>query len=340
MGDVNIRSLAKQLNLSISTVSKALKDSYEISIETKKRVVSLAKALHYNPNPFARSLRLKKSKTIAVVVPDVADSFFSAAIKGIEEIAQAKGYHVLLYLTHEKYLKEKKILEELKNGRVDGIMMSVTSETIQTKHIEEFINNSEYNIPVVFFDRAIDDMNLAKITTNDFESCQVATQHLIDQGCKKISYLSISNELSINKKRIEGFKSALTTNHINFSNKQIVECTNNAEKNETIITHLLLTENRPDGIIAGVEKLIEPVYIVCKNQKINIPTALKIISFSNLPYAPILNPSLTTITQPAYQIGQTAAKVLFKGIEKKGYSCNNENIMLPSELIIRESTSN
>jgi LacI family transcriptional regulator len=135
MSNINIRDIAKELNLSISTVSKALKDSYEISAATKQRVIDLAKNLNYTPNPYASSLRKKKSHTIAVVVPEVADSFFSLAIKGIEEIAQMAGYHVLIYLTYESYVKEKKILEEFRNGRVDGVLISISSETTNTTHI-------------------------------------------------------------------------------------------------------------------------------------------------------------------------------------------------------------
>src|SRR4051794_22907339 len=210
MTEVNIRSLAKELNLSISTVSKALKDSYEISIETKNRVTALAKKLNYYPNPYASSLRRKKSNTVAVVIPEVADSFFSGAIKGVEEIAQTKGYHVLIYLTYESYLKEKKILEEFNNGRVDGLLMSVSSETFDVEHIRDLHSN----IPVVFFDRAVDELKTASITTNDFESSCIATKHLLRCGCTNIVYLSISEYLSIDHARIEGFRQALSEQDI------------------------------------------------------------------------------------------------------------------------------
>src|SRR5882724_6794194 len=135
MGNVTIRILARQLQLSAATVSKALADSHEISGPTKKRVLEMAAALNYVPNPYASSLRKRKSKTIAVVLPEVADSFFSLAINGIESVAQDKGYHVLIYLTHENFLKEQAILNDFKSGRVDGVLMSVTSETVDTAHI-------------------------------------------------------------------------------------------------------------------------------------------------------------------------------------------------------------
>ena len=151
MSETNIRLLAKELGLSISTVSKALKDSYEISAETKKRVAEVARQMHYSPNPYASSLRRKKSNTIAVVIPEVADSFFSQAIKGIEEVAQLKGYHVLIYLTYESVEKEKHIMEDFKSGRVDGVLISISNQTADVSHIKCLHQN---NIPVVYFDRA------------------------------------------------------------------------------------------------------------------------------------------------------------------------------------------
>jgi LacI family transcriptional regulator len=333
MTEVNIRSLAKELNLSISTVSKALKDSYEISIETKKRVAALAKQLNYYPNPYASSLRRKKSNTVAVVIPEVADSFFSAAIKGVEEIAQTKGYHVLIYLTYESYLKEKKILEEFNNGRVDGLLMSVSSETFDVEHIRDLHSN----IPVVFFDRAVDQLQTASITTNDFESSCIATKHLIGCGCTNLVYLSISECLSIDNARIKGFRKALAEHQIESIETNVIHCSNNTIETSNILSELLSSRHRPDGIIAGVEKLVAPLYSLCKELHILIPDDLKIISFSNSPVAHILSPSLTTVTQPAFEMGKTAARVLFRAIEKKG-TFLNENIVLPSTLYIREST--
>ena len=335
MDDINIRYLAKELNLSISTVSKALKDSYEISIETKKRVVARAKELNYQPNPYASSLRRKKSNTVAVVVPEVADSFFSAALKGIEDIAQTKGYHVLIYLTYESYLQEKEILEKFQNGRVDGLLVSVSSETTTIEHIRALYNN----IPIVFFDRAVEDIEAARVTTNDFESGFIATKHLIDCGCSNIVYLSISKHLAINNKRIAGFEKALSDNDMNFNDSNVINCSNDLTYNEKLISHLMKGEDGPDAIIAGVEKLITPVYSVCNDLKINIPSQLKVVCFSNLSVAHILNPALTTVTQPAFEMGKIAAQLLFKKIEKKGSAIENESIVLPSALIIRESTN-
>ncbi len=334
MSEINIRQLAKELNLSIGTVSKALRNSHEISAQTKEKVFSLAKELNYIPNPYASSLRRKKSNTIGIVIPEIADSFFSHAIKGIESVAQGKGYHTLVYLTEENFLREKSILKEFNSGRVDGVLMSISSETLDINHIQEL---SDHHMPLVLFDRTADEISTTKITTDDFESSYKATQHLIKKGCKRIHYLSISKHLSINNKRIKGFLKALEDSKID--NKQnIIQCSNSSKENNLLLQKIFQSNKRPDGIIASVEKLTTPLYLVCKELQINIPKELKIISFSNSEAAPILNPSLTTITQPAFEMGKKAAMILFKAIEKKNYNMPNENIIIASSLVIREST--
>lgn len=221
MKNINIKNLAAELNLSISTVSKALRDSYEISAETKKRVVELAEKLSYVPNHHASSLRSKKSKLIAVVISEVADSFFAQAINGIEAVAQENGYNVLIYLTHESLLKEQTILKDLQCGWVDGVLMSVSAETEDTLHIQELLSNQ---VPLILFDRVCEDIETAKVTTNDSESSYEATKHLIEGGCKKIALLSVSNTLSISNERIKGYKQALATCNKSFNPADIILC--------------------------------------------------------------------------------------------------------------------
>lgn len=336
MSHVNLQLLAKELKLSIGTVSKALRDSHEISPETKKMVLDLAQKLHYTPNPYASSLRRKKSNTIAVIVPEVADSFFSLAIRGIEEIAQSKGYHVLIYLTYESLQKEEKILDECKNGRVDGVLISVSSETNSVTHLQDLSN---YNIPIVFFDRTLASIKATKVSTNDFESAFTATNHLLQQGCRHIVYLSISDRLEMNNNRISGFQKAIEEQHNLALQHQVVECSNDAAESEAVITHLLTGPNAPDGILASVEKLAIPVYAACEQHQIRIPDDLKVICFSNTAYAQVLKPSLTTITQPATEMGKTAATLLFKMLKKNPSQVYVESCMLPSELQVRASTA-
>ena len=333
---VKIKDLAKQLNLSVATISKALKDSHEISPETKQKVLELAKKLNYTPNPYASSLRKRSSKTIAVVLPEVADSFFSIAINGIESVAHDKGYHVLIYLTHESFEREEAILKEFQSGRVDGILISVSGETVNSDHIKEVI---AAGMPLVFFDRVCEDVETAKIITDDFESSYNATCHLIKAGCKRISYLSTSSALSINNKRMEGYMQALKDNGVKKFMENIVSCASDSEGNYKIIYDLLKKKNRPDGLIASVEKLTTPVYLACDQLDLSIPGNVKVISFTNLQAALILTPTLTTVTQPAFEMGKTAATVLFKSLEKRNYNLNKEITVIPSVLTIRNSAT-
>lgn len=333
---VKIKDLAKQLNLSVATISKALKDSHEISPETKQKVLALAKKLNYTPNPYASSLRNRSSKTIAVVLPEVADSFFSIAINGIESVAHDKGYHVLIYLTHESFEREEAILKEFQSGRVDGILISVSGETVNSDHIKEVI---AAGMPLVFFDRVCEDVETAKIITDDFESSYNATNHLIKAGCKKIVYLSTSSALSINNKRMEGYMQALSDIGVKRTSENIVSCTSDSAGNHKIIYDLLKKKNRPDGLIASVEKLTTPVYLACDQLELSIPGDVKVISFTNLQAALILTPTLTTVTQPAFEMGKTAATVLFKSLEKRNANLKKEITVIPSVLTIRNSAT-
>ena len=235
---MNLKQIASQLNLSFSTVSKALRDSHEISDATKKLVLAKAKELNYQVNPFASSLRKQKSKTIAVVIPEVVNDFFGPVINGIESIAQEKGYHVLIYLTHEDTNKEVAITKLIQNGRVDGVLISISEKTLDALHLEEL---KEKEIPLVFFDRVIDHIPVPKVTTDDYNSGFKATEHLIENGCKRIGFLSISQSLSISNKRMNGYLDALKKNNLTIDNNLIIDCPGNDEKNKKLIRQLFVT---------------------------------------------------------------------------------------------------
>ncbi len=336
MSKINLKDLAKALNISVSTVSKALRDSYEISSETKKKVIEKAQQLGYNPNPYAGFLRNNKSKTIAILVPELTNNYFIQAISGAETIAQENGYHILIYTTNDDREKEVSILNHLNNGRVDGVLVSISSNTSQYDHINDLIRNG---IPIVFFDRICHEIETAKVTTNDFASGFTATEHLISTGCKRIAYLSISELLSIDNKRKQGYLEALNKHDINFNKDLVVQCNDDEKLNADKIKKLLTGKNKPDAIFACVEKLALTTYHVCKDLKINIPRDLKIISFSNLRTADLLSPSLTTITQPAFDIGKEAASILFKYLSKRKSLIPNQNIVVNSKLTVRDSTN-
>lgn len=335
MPKVNLKDLATALNISVSSISKALRDSHEISVETKKKVIAKAQELGYNPNPYAGFLRNQKSKTIAVIIPELTNNYFIQAITGAESIAQEYNYHVLIYTTNDDIEKEASLLQHLSNGRVDGILISVSSNTSSTKHFNDLI---QAGIPVVFFDRICHEIETAKITTNDFASGFMATEHLIKQGCKNIAYLSISDHLSIDQKRKQGYFEALNKYNLPNDESLIIKCNEEDNKNDLKLKKLLTSDKKIDGVFASVEKLALNTYHVCNKLKIKIPEQLKIISFSNLRTADLLNPSLTTITQPAYEIGKEAAKVLFNHLAKRKSIIQNENIVIDSCLTIRNST--
>ncbi len=332
---VNLKELSKKLNLSISTVSRALRDSSEISEATKKRVKKKARELNYHANPFASNLRNQKSKTIAVIIPAIANTFFSLATNGAESFAQEKGYHVLIYQTHEELAREISISKHLQNGRVDGIMISLTKETFDTSHIKELMDKG---IPVVFFDRVAENLQVPKITTDDFESAFKGTEHLIKSGCKRISFIGISEVLAINNNRLAGCLAAMQKHKIKIDKSILITCDEDRIKNKQKIKKLLNSTNRPDAVFACVEEIAISSYEICEELKLNIPKDLKIMSYSNLNTSAILKSALTSITQPAYEMGREAASELFKIMYKKDYVSVGSTIVLKSSLIVRNST--
>jgi LacI family transcriptional regulator len=335
MDNMNLKKLAKELNLAVSTVSRALRDSHEISQETKDRVKALAAKLGFQPNPHASSLRQSKSKTIAVIIPEIQNNFFAQVMNGVEEIAEKKGYHVLIYLTHEDYNREKDILDLLRSGRVDGLMISVSNTTTSFEHLLAYY---ETGMPLVFFDRVCESMEAYRVTTDDADASFKATDHLLKAGCKKIAFLSMSGNLSISSRRKSGYIKALNKYGLS-QQEMILECGPDDETNRRQIRELLESRNAPDGIFAAVEKFAINTYEVCHSLKINIPQQLKLISFSNLSAAALFDPPLSSIVQPAYEIGKEAAGILFKMIEKKVILPVEKKIVVPSHIIERRSTA-
>lgn len=335
MSKVNLKKLAAALNVSISTVSKALKDSHEIGPQTKMKVLEKAKEMGYKANPYATYMRNHKSKTIAIVIPEMTNNFFLQVINGAESIAREKDYHLLVYITHEDAQKEIDIINHLQNGRVDGILMSLSSTTTDYSHLTACIDN---NIPIIFFDRICHEIETVKIITDDFANGFAATEHLIQNGCRNIAFLSISKHLSIDHKRMQGYLEAMEKHGIKPDKKRIIQCSNDEKYNYQRIKKLLTGDLKTDGIFASIEKLALTTYRVCQDMHIKIPQKVKVICFSNLRTADILNPPLTTITQPAHEMGIAAASQLFRYLDKKNATLSNENIIIKSALTVRGST--
>lgn len=335
MDSINIKQLAERLNLSTSTVSRAFRGHSDINKETKEKILAMARELNYQPNHMASNLRDKKSHTIAVIVPEIANNFFSRAINGIEKVARANGYHVLIYLTNDDFEKEVAFISELHNGRVDGIIMSATGEAHDHTHMRRFRNKG---IPLVFFDRMYDDFPTSRIETNDYESSFSATRHLIDQGCRNLAYLVVNKNLSIGKMRMQGYKDAIEDAGLRADPRCIIDCSNDLNKNLQLLGRAF-QDLKPDGVFASVERLAIASYYTCNKLDIRIGEDLKIICFSSLEIAPLLSPALSTITQPAYDMGVAAANSLFRLLDlAEGERHSFEHHILASELLLREST--
>jgi LacI family transcriptional regulator len=336
MDNINIKKLAKVLKLSTSTISRAFNGSADINKDTKERILAFAREHNFLPNHYASNLRDKKSKTLAVIVPEIVNDFFAQAINGIEEVARKKGFYILLYRTDDVFEKEVSFVNYLNNGKADGIIMSVSGEANDHNYLKKL---EQKNIPVVFFDRVYEDIDVSKVTTNDYESSFAATEHLIETGCCRIAYLVVNKSISIGKVRGQGYVDALAKHGIPFDDELVIDCSQEEKINYSIIKNVL-EEIKPDGIFSSVERLAFATYYVCNDMNISIPKDLKIISFSSLAIAPLLCPPLSTITQPAYEMGINAATLLFDELENKNHLPVKKQIVLKSKLFIRKSSSN
>jgi len=321
---VTIKDIAKALGLSTSTVSRALRDSYEISEETKQLVLNYAKEINYRPNPIALSLKEKRSRSIGVIVSEIANSFFSQAINGIESIAHNKGYNVIITQSLENYEREVNNMQFLSSRSVDGCIISVSTETQDFSHITDLYNKG---LPIVCFDRIIDGINTYKVIADNFKGAYDATTHLIKNGFKRIGVLSNSEYLSITKERLAGYKKALEDNKIKFY-----------EEVEDAMNNLMKLKHKPDAIFASADKLTTNFMRYCKLRKINIPNEIAVIGFSNLDLTELLSPSLSVVRQPAFEMGKVAADLLIKMIESKRPITDFENIVMPAEIFERESS--
>lgn len=337
MEKVNIKRLADELRLAPSTISRALQDSYQISAATKARVRALAEQLHYVPNAHASSLGSRRSHTLAVVIPEVFDSYFAQAISGIEAVAQASGYHVLIYLTHEQLAREQLIFKDFQGGRVDGVLLSVAAETgPHTAHIEAL---RRHGVPIVFFDRASGEVAAARVITNDEQSAYLATRHLLACQCRHVALLSISRHLTISQQRSRGYQRALQAHGLPAPPAYLVDCAFDDEANGRLIRETLQAHPAIDGLLLTAEKLAVSAYQACQELGRRIPADVKIVGFSNSRSAAFLQPPLTTITQPAFETGRQAAILLCNALKNNHKPALAEQVVLPSVLHIRASTS-
>jgi LacI family transcriptional regulator len=333
---VTIKDIAKALNLSASTVSRALRGSYEISTETKKQVLEYAEKINYRPNPIALSLKERRTRSIGVVVTEIANNFFSQAINGIESIAYNRGYHVIITQSHESQEREKVNVQHLASRGVDGLLISVSSETVDLSHLKEL---HEKGLPIVFFDRITDKIDTHKVVANNYLGAFHATEHLIFQGFKRIAHIASSPSLSITKERLEGYKEALLKHGIPFNEGLVKYCNHGgmiAEEIEESMNILMKNKTRPDAVFTAADRITTICFGILK--KLNLKKGLGFTGFTNTNLGDIICPSLTAIRQPAFEIGQTATEFLITLIESKRPVTEFETRVLETELVVRESS--
>ena len=337
---ITIKDIAKALGLSTSTVSRALRGSYEISPETKKLVIEYAEQYNYRPNPIALSLKERRSRSIGVVVCEIANNFFSQAINGIESIAYNRGYHVIISQSHESYDREVVNVEHLASRSVDGLLVSLSAET---EHIEHFRNLHEKGFPIVFFDRITEDIDTFKVVVDNYKGAYDATRHLIDAGYSKIAHVTSSQHLSITKERLEGYKAALADNGIALNEYYIKYCNHGgmifAELEDAVKT-LVNLKDRPNAIFSAGDRLTISCLSALKSISLKVPEDIALVGFSNSPLVELLSPSLTAVKQPAFEMGQVATELLIKLIESKRPVTEFEKVVLQTEIFKRDSSPN
>ncbi len=325
-----IKQIAEALCVSISTVSRALSDSHEVSAETKRIVLEYAKKINYHSNPIAVSLKRGRSNSIGVLLSDVASSFFSQVINGIESIAYEKGYHVIITQSHDSFEREVTNMSHLASRSVDGILVSMSSQTTNYEHITSL---HERGMPIVFFDRILDEIETFKVTTDNFKAAYEATEVLLKKGFKGIGHLTNAPQLSITIERLNGYMAALKANQIPFDERLVFYCHEggrNPQEIETAIDHYLTKEIKADALLISSDRISTSALRVLK--RLGKADQLTIIGFSNSDVIDLLSPGISFIRQRAFEMGEIAAEMLIKLIESKYPIYEFETKLLDGEL--------
>jgi len=335
---ITIKDIAKALGLSTSTVSRALRDSYEISPETKKLVIEYAEKNNYHPNPIALSLKERRSRSIGVIVCEIANSYFSQVINGIESIAYNNGYNVIIAQSRESYDREMLNLQYLTSRSIDGLIISVSTETTDFSYLKEL---HQKGMPIVFFDRIVSDIDTHKVIADNYKGAYDATMHLINNGYRRIATVSNPELLSITRERLAGYRAALEDNGIEIDEALIKYCRHGGmilPEVEDAVNELLQLENRPDAIFASADKLTTNCFRLLRAKGIAVPADMGLIGFSNSDLTELLDPPLSIIKQPAFEMGEISMGLLLQLIESKRPVTEYETRIMSTELLIRGST--
>ena len=335
---LTIKDIAKVLGLSTSTVSRALRDSYEISAETKKLVLDYAEKNNYHANPIALSLKERRSRSIGVMVCEIANSFFSQTINGIESIAYKNGYNVIIAQSRESFEREMLNLQYLTSRSIDGLIISVSTETTDFTYLKEL---HQKGMPIVFFDRVVNEIDTHKVIAENFKGGYDATTHLIKCGYRRIASISNPPLLSITKERVAGYKTALSENGIEVDEALIKYCSHGGmifSEVEDAMNELFDLTIKPDAIFTSADKLTTNCLRILKSKNILVPDDVGLIGFSNTDLTELLSPPLSIIKQPAFEMGEIATNLLLQVIESKKKVTEFETKTLSTELLIRGST--
>ncbi|HUX58244.1 MAG TPA: LacI family DNA-binding transcriptional regulator [Bacteroidales bacterium] len=332
-GQITIKDIAKELGISPSTVSKALKGHRDISTSTKQSVRELAKKWNYKPDQIALSLRSGLSKTIGVIVPEIVHYFFSTVISGIEDLAYDSGYHVMFCQSSESYAREVKAVETLLSNRVDGILVSVSKDTDNFDHFRKIQDNG---IALVFFDRICDEIITDRVIVDDETGAYEAVSHLISIGCKNIIHLSGPPNLLIGKNRKDGYLRALRDHNMPLDENNIIRC-DSREEATLIVPGLLNRDDNPDGFFAVNDLTAAATMKIILDMGYSIPDNIAVVGFTSGLISDITNPTLTSVKQNGYLIGKEAVRLLIDRLEKK-HDFPLQTKVIKTELVIKGST--
>jgi len=329
---ISLKDIATEFNVSISTVSRALKDSYEISPELRNRIQAFAKERNYRPSPFAMSLLKNSSGIIGIIVPDLVTYFYASIISGISDMAKQKGYSVIIASSYEQYEEEKQCLENLINIRVEGVMACISQETTDYSHFEAL---EELNIPLAFFDRVCLPDKFSSVVADNQESARIATEHLLQNGSKRVGFIGGADYLGIVKKRKEGYLEALQKYNIPIEDALIICEKMTPEEGCEATKRLLNLPNPPDAILAMNDTLAFAAMKEIKNNNLRIPQDIALIGYTDDTHSNYVEPALTAIAHNTYEMGTTACRLLLKQIQEGGIP---EQIVVPTLLKVRNSS--
>lgn len=330
---ITIKDIANELGFSVSTVSRALKNHPDINEDTKKRVQELAERLCYTPNPIALSLKNRSSGLIGVVVPEVVHHFFATVICGIEEVAERNGYSLILMQSSEQVLKEVTAVNNTINGRVDGVLASVSKQTNSYEHFQKLIDS---NIPLVFFDRVADDVDTTHVMVTDFAGAYDATNHLIEQGCRNIVHFYGPQNRTIFKNRLNGYRQALEDAGLPVLPHLIIEADSmdmGKHQTELLVQHGVTF----DAIFAVNDFTAAGAMLALKKAGRAIPKDVALVGFADESITQMLEPNLSSVHQPGFEMGQQAMELLLQQINSDE-KLPSKRITLNTKLIVRESS--